>query len=144
MHNTDQQLENLERLTVDIEFAQIELQVVAGLKTGNEALKGINELLNIEDIEKIMDETRDGAEKQAEINSILSGVTTEEDEIEILRELDELIDREEQAELPSVPVSADDEEMDIEESLPDVPIEDPQKRAPETVKEKKREAVLAE
>lgn len=64
MQKTDGQLENLERLTQDIEFAQVELEVIAGLKTGNEALKKINEALNISDIEKILEETRDGIEKQ--------------------------------------------------------------------------------
>lgn len=64
LQKTDGQLENLERLTQDIEFAQVELEVVSGLKTGNEALKKINDALNISDIEKILDETRDGIEKQ--------------------------------------------------------------------------------
>ena len=64
LEKTDNQLDNLERLTHDIEFAQVELQVVNGLKQGNEALKKINEALNIEDIEKILDETREGVEKQ--------------------------------------------------------------------------------
>lgn len=61
---TDGQLENLEKLTHDIEFAQIELQVVEGLKQGNEALKKVNDALNIEDIERILDETREAKEKQ--------------------------------------------------------------------------------
>lgn len=61
---TDGQLENLEKLTHDIEFAQVELQVVQGLKIGNEALKKVNESLNIEDIENILEETREGIEKQ--------------------------------------------------------------------------------
>lgn len=60
----DGQLENVEKLTHDIEFAQVELQVVQGLKLGNEALKKVNDALNIEDIESILDETREGIEKQ--------------------------------------------------------------------------------
>lgn len=60
----DGQLENLDKLTHDIEFAQVELQVVQGLKVGNEALKKVNDALNIEDIESILDETREGIEKQ--------------------------------------------------------------------------------
>lgn len=64
LQKTDGQLENLERLTHDIEFAQIEMQVVDGLKVGNEALKHLNDALNITDIEKILDETREGIEKQ--------------------------------------------------------------------------------
>lgn len=35
-----------------------------GLKIGNEALKKVNDALNIEDIESILDETREGIQKQ--------------------------------------------------------------------------------
>lgn len=34
------------------------------MKVGNEALKQINEMLNIEDVERILDETQEAAEKQ--------------------------------------------------------------------------------
>lgn len=61
---TDGQLENLEQMTHDIEFAQIEVQVVNGLKRGNEALKKVNEVLNMEDIEQLLEETKEGIEKQ--------------------------------------------------------------------------------
>lgn len=64
MLKADGQLENVEKLTHDIEFAQVELEVVKGLKCGNEALKKVNDALNIEDIEAILDETREGIEKQ--------------------------------------------------------------------------------
>lgn len=64
LFNADRQLEKLEKLTHDIEFAQVELEVVHGLKVGNEALKKVNDSLNIEDIETILDETREGIEKQ--------------------------------------------------------------------------------
>lgn len=57
-------MDNLEKLTHDIEFAQIEIQVVEGLKQGNEALKKVNDSMNIEDIEMILDETREAKEKQ--------------------------------------------------------------------------------
>lgn len=117
LQNTDQQLENLERLAADIEFAQIELQVVDGLKLGNEALQNINSMLDIEEIERILDETKEGADKQAEINSILSSVITEEDEEDILRELDDLVQAEDAAKVHS--------KEDVVE-LPDVPTEDPE------------------
>lgn len=38
--------------------------MVEGLKIGNEALKKINEVLNIDDIEKMLEETKEGIEKQ--------------------------------------------------------------------------------
>ena len=39
-------------------------KVMEGLKVGNEALKAVNGILSVEEIEKIMDETKEGVEKQ--------------------------------------------------------------------------------
>lgn len=75
---TDGQLENLEKLTHDIEFAQIEIQVVEGLKQGNEALKKVNDALNIEDIERILDETREAKDKQ-DVSKLLDLVICNKD-----------------------------------------------------------------
>ena len=41
---TDNQLESLERLVQEIEFAQIEVQVVEGLKNGNDCLKKMHQV----------------------------------------------------------------------------------------------------
>lgn len=101
--NTDNQLENLEKLAADIEFAQIETQVVEGLKQGNSALKSLHQLLDINEIEKIMDETREGVEKQHEIDAMLSDVLTAQDEEDVLAELDALATDEEVVNLPEVP-----------------------------------------
>ncbi|KAK9752268.1 Snf7 [Popillia japonica] len=123
LQRTENQLENLEKMTHDIEFAQIEIQVVDGLKRGNEALKKLNDALNIEDVERILDETREGIEKQQEIDSLLSGVLTSEDEDAVLSELDSLIAES----LPEVP-SGDRMEDNLPE-LPEVPSEDiPEKK----------------
>ncbi|XP_073812384.1 vacuolar protein sorting 20 isoform X2 [Musca autumnalis] len=104
--NTDKQLENLEKMAADIEFAQVEMQVLEGLKQGNAALKKMHEILDINEIEKIMDETRDGIEKQQEIDSILSDALTQQDEDDVLAEL-EALEAEEAANiavsLPEVP-----------------------------------------
>lgn len=104
-------------MTHDIEFAQIELQVVEGLKRGNEALKKVHDALDIADIEKIMEETREGMEKQDEINALLSGALTEEDEAAVEAELDDILEQQ----LPNVPKeelpSADTEEAEPEKGL---------------------------
>jgi hypothetical protein len=47
-------------VTSDIYF----LQVIDGLKVGNEALKKIHEVLNVDEVERILEETREGIEKQ--------------------------------------------------------------------------------
>lgn len=134
LSKTDGQLENLERMVHDIEFAQVEIQVIDGLKVGNTALKKLNDLLSIDEIEKVMDETREGIEKQREINDILLGELTVEDESEVEAELDALLAAEVKEVAPEVP-----EEI----LLPEVPDVEPERKK-ERVKEKVQEAVALE
>jgi len=54
------------RQVATIEFAQIEVKVVEGLKLGNEVLKELNNQLRVEDIEHLMAETED-ARAQREV-----------------------------------------------------------------------------
>lgn len=91
------------------------MQVLDGLKTGNVALKNIHEVLNIDEIEKIMDETKEGIEKQREIDDLISGQLTEEDEEAVEAELEAILDVSDQ--LPDVP----------KERLPDIQEETPEK-----------------
>jgi replication fork clamp-binding protein CrfC len=42
-----------------IEFSLVEVSVMHGLKSGNEVLKEIHKELNIESVEKLLDETRE-------------------------------------------------------------------------------------
>ncbi|KAF2349390.1 Snf7 family [Trinorchestia longiramus] len=117
LQKTDGQLGNIERMIQDLEFAQIEIKVVDSLRDGNEALKEVNKLLNIDDIERILDETKEGAEKQEEISALLCGFVAEtglsEDELEA--ELDALLERSEVEELPDV------DELPEVDKLPEVP-----------------------
>lgn len=114
--NADAQIETIEKLASDIEFAQVETQVISGLKVGNEALKKVNEILSIEEVEQILDETRESIEKQQEIDALLNGVLTEEDEDEVLAELEQLVAKDEEK---------TSEREDIDERLPNVPEDDP-------------------
>ena len=125
MH-TDGQLDNLQTLVNDLEFAQVEQQVVNGLKIGNEALKKANEMLSIDEIEQIMDDTAEAIEKQKEIDLLISGQLSAEDEDDVLQELDDL-------------VAAEANEAEVEEdvTLPEVPTEEPTSTENLVVKEKK-------
>ncbi|XP_034239835.1 charged multivesicular body protein 6 [Thrips palmi] len=130
LSTADSQLENLEKLTHDLEFAVIETQVIDGLRIGNEALKKANAVFSIDEIEQIMDETREGVEKQKEIDEMISGALSDQDEEDVLAELDSIIkEQTKQAE----PAATEDEDM---EELPDVPSEDPEERAAAKKKEK--------
>ncbi|CAH1954561.1 unnamed protein product [Acanthoscelides obtectus] len=132
---TDAQLENLEKLTHDIEFAQVELQVVDGLKKGNEALKKVNDALNIADIERILDETKEGIDKQNEINELLSGQLTQEDEDAVEEELTNIL----KEQLPDVPIEEPTGDVDAEEEEK-VPAKEKGKGK---TKEKEQEAIMA-
>lgn len=113
LEKTDNQLDNLEQLVHDIEFTQVEIQVVEGLKGGNEALEALHQIMSLDDVERIMGDTEDAIEYQREIDDLLAGgAAAEADEDELLEELDALLGIE-QAALPDVPVT------DID--MPDVP-----------------------
>ncbi|XP_023944543.1 charged multivesicular body protein 6-A [Bicyclus anynana] len=117
LQNADIQLEKLEQLTHDLEFTQIEVQVLDGLKTGNIALKKVHDILNIDEIEKILDETKEGIEKQREIDELISGQLTEEDDEAIEAELKTILDV--KHELPEVPT--DELPEVVEEKTPERP-----------------------
>lgn len=121
LQQTDQQIDNLEVMANDIEFAQLEKNVVDGLKVGNESLKKMHQIMSYEDVEKIMEETREGIEYQQELDDLLAGSLTPEDESSVLAELDELL-------------GVNNEEAAI--NLPDVPTEVPKEKK-QTVKKEK-------
>lgn len=131
---TDDQLETLEKLVHEIEFAQVQSKVVEKLKEGNDCLTALHKVMTLEDVEKIMEDTREAVEYQQEIDSLISGAFTQEDEEAILAELDELT----KVELPSVPTKEPEGTQDI---LPDVPIKEPGDAEP--VKEKQKPVALA-
>ncbi|KAK6479707.1 charged multivesicular body protein 6-like isoform X1 [Huso huso] len=90
LDKTENQISNLERMVQDIEFAQIEMKVIEGLKIGNDCLKKMHEVMSIEDVERIMEETQDGIDYQRQIDEVLAGSLTREDEDAVLAELEAL------------------------------------------------------
>ncbi|TPX69063.1 hypothetical protein SpCBS45565_g02621 [Spizellomyces sp. 'palustris'] len=102
---TDQQLLNLEQLTSQIEFALVEQDVVKGLQQGNEILKQIHQEMSMDAVQKLMDDTADAIAYQAEIDELISGKISPEDEEEIMAQLDALEAEEIAAKLPDVPAA---------------------------------------
>merc|ERR1719481_1356152 len=86
LEKTDNQLDNLERLVQDIEFSQVQTQVVDGLKVGKEALEKANAMFSIDEIEDLLADTQEAAEKQREISDLLSGQLSQGDEDDVLSE----------------------------------------------------------
>ncbi|KJA25756.1 hypothetical protein HYPSUDRAFT_64483 [Hypholoma sublateritium FD-334 SS-4] len=104
---TDQQLENLEQLVSTIEFSLVEVSVVHGLKQGNEVLKEIHKEMNLESVEKLLEETAEAREYQREISDMLANTLTLDDEDAVQNELLALEEAEKEIHpeisLPSVP-----------------------------------------
>lgn len=130
----------------DIEFSQIELKVLDGLKAGNESLKQLNQLLSIENIEEILDETKESVAKQREINSILSGISSVDfDDITDDDLMDELNELTEPQILPDVP----NDELEVPQDLSEdeeiqTDVQMIQDQQPTATKVKKSAPLLAE
>ena len=86
---TDAQLETLEQLTSNVEFALVQKDVVYGLQQGTSVLKTIHaEMGGIENVEKLMGESEDAKAYQKEISEMLGGQMSNQDEDEVEDELE--------------------------------------------------------
>lgn len=88
---TDAQLETLEQLTSNVEFALVQKDVLYGLQQGTAVLKQIHaEMGGIEHVEKLMGENEDARAYQREISEMLGGKMSNQDEDEVEDELEAL------------------------------------------------------
>ena len=107
LSRTDAQLEQLEKLTGDVEFALVQKDVVFGLQQGTAVLHEIHkEMGGIEHVEKLMGETSEAIAYQKvcerccyavtmlnilqEVSDMLGGKITNDDEDEVEDELEAL------------------------------------------------------
>ena len=91
LSKTDAQLESLQRLTSDVEFASVQKDVMFGLKQGTEVLRNIQKQMGgIEEVEKLMGESEDARAFQREVGEALAGGLSNEDEDEVEDELESL------------------------------------------------------
>ncbi|OJI97666.1 hypothetical protein ASPVEDRAFT_37090 [Aspergillus versicolor CBS 583.65] len=114
---TDAQLEQLEQLTSQVEFALVQKDVLFGLQQGTQVLQTINkEMGGIDGVEKLMGETEDARAYQEEISQMLAGHLSNQDEDEVEDEL-ETLHREVQgpASLPNAPTKSPKEDVAEEE-----------------------------
>jgi charged multivesicular body protein 6 len=141
--NANAQMLNLEQMVHSIESAAMTNQVLTALGEGKNALTAIHAEASIDDVERLMDETQEAVAYQNELNALLNGELSQEDDAAILKELAALSTEEEEkktktetkssssnsssssivAQMPAVPTHdvKKNEEAKIAAQLPDVP-----------------------
>ena len=93
------QIANLETMVHDLQRVEMQAKVFESLKAGTEALKQLQELMPIDEVQKLMDENEEALQYSDEISSILAKMNPEDEQ----RADDDLLAMIRELELPEAP-----------------------------------------
>lgn len=154
LQSIDGQLMSVLDMIDRVEWAAENVQIMNALKTGTAALNKLHQEMSIDDVCDILDEANEAVEMENSINAVIAGQFNPADELELERELAELVGDS----IDSSAASAEKAAPGAVVQLPDVPSAPILPRAPDTViqpveaavdvntsrsKEEKRTAALA-
>lgn len=91
VENIDKQLLTVMEMIDNIEWESINIQALKALREGNNALNKLHSEMSYEDVVNLLDETNEAIETENQINQLLAGQLTTEDEEALARELAELM-----------------------------------------------------
>jgi len=114
---TEGQLETLEQLVSTIEFSLVQQSVLHGLKQGNEVLTQIHKEMNMESVEKLLEETAEAQAYQREIDEMLANTLSLDEEEAVQAELKAM------QEEAAIAARQEDPQKPLE--LPNVPNDEP-------------------